>query len=120
MSTIEKFEDIDSWNKARELNREIYRVTSNQEFNSDFSLRDQIRRGSNSIMLNIAEGFARNSDQEFIKFLGYAHGSTAEVQSALYIANDQDYIGEDDFSALHGRFDELSRMIQGFMNYLSN
>lgn len=118
MGTIEKFEDIESWQTARKLNKEIYKVTSGEEFNKDFSLRDQIRRASNSIMLNIAEGFARRSDKEFVKFLGYAHGSTAEVQSALYVAKDQNYIGPDQFKDINEKFDELSRMIQGFINYL--
>ena len=120
MATIEQFEDIDSWKKARNLNKEIYKVTSKNRFENDFSLRDQLRRAANSIMLNIAEGFARNSDQEFIKFLGYAHGSAAEVQSALYIAKDQNYLSGDEFSELHDQYDELSRMINGFMNYLTD
>jgi four helix bundle protein len=119
MSTIEKFEDIESWKKARDLNKKIYQATSGEIFQKDLSLKDQIRRASNSIMLNIAEGFGRDSDKEFLTFLNYAHGSTAEVQSALYVAKDQKYIDEERFMELRQSYEELSRMIQGFMNYLS-
>jgi len=120
MAKIEKFEDIQVWQKARELNNLIYDVTKNSHFLKDFSLRDQIRRASVSIMANIAEGFGRKSQKEFANFLNMAHGSAAEVQCHLYIALDQRYIGQKDFETLYDKVEEVSKMIQGFMNYLNN
>ena len=83
MGKIERFEDIQAWQRTRELNRRIYEVTGKGEFSRNFSLKDQIRRAALSIMLNIAEGFARGSNKEFRQFLFVVHGSAAEVQSAL-------------------------------------
>ncbi len=84
MARIEKFEDIDAWQKARALSKAIYSVTGNGAFSHDFGLRDQIRRAAVSIMSNIAEGFDRGSNREFTQFLYIAKGSTAEVQAQLY------------------------------------
>ena len=118
MGKIERFEDIQAWQKSRELNSEIYRITKNSNFSKDFALCDQIRRASISIMSNIAEGFGRKSKKEFANFLNMAHGSAAEVQCHLYIASDLNYINNEDFKALYEEVDEFSKMIQGFMNYL--
>jgi four helix bundle protein len=118
MGKITRFEDIQAWQKARELNKEIYEITRNSNFSKDFSLKDQIRRASVSIMANIAEGFGRRSKKEFMNFLNIAHGSAAEVQCHLYIALDQNYISRKDFESLYGNTNEVSKMIQGFMNYL--
>ena len=120
MSTFKKFEDIEAWKKARILTNRIYHITRNKEFAKDFSLRDQIRRASISIMLNIAEGFARQTDKEFSQFLMYAHGSTAEVQSALYIAVDQNYITEDIFTEIYSSAEDISRMLRKLSDYLTN
>jgi four helix bundle protein len=120
MGKINRFEDIQAWQKARELNNVIYGITRNSHFSKDFSLRDQIRRASVSVMANIAEGFGRRSRKEFSNFLNMAHGSAAEVQCHLYAALDQKYISEGDFEILYKRTDEVSKMIQGFMKYLDN
>ena len=93
--------------------------SKNSNFSKDFSLCDQIRRASTSIMANIAEGFGRKSKKEFANFLNMAHGSAAEVQCHLYIASDLNYINKEDFTALYEQVDEVSKMIQGFMNYLN-
>lgn len=119
MGRIERFEDIQSWQKARELNKDIYNITKNSNFSKDFSLRDQIRRASVSIMANIAEGFGRRSKKEFSNFLNMSHGSAAEIQCHLYVALDQDYIDQREFETLYDKAQEVSKMIQGFMNYLS-
>jgi len=118
VAKIERFEDINAWQKARELNVKIYNITKNSHFSKDFSLRDQIRRASVSIMANIAEGFGRRSKKEFSNFLNMAHGSAAEVQCHLYVALDQSYINRDEFQELNGKVEEVSKMLQGFMNYL--
>lgn len=118
MGKIERFEDIQAWQKARKLNQGIYGVTNSGSFRHDFALKDQMRRAGISIMLNIAEGFARRTHQEFARFLFIAHGSVAEVQSALYIAKDQGYLSEQDFDTLYRDADEVSRLISGFIKYL--
>ena len=120
MPKIDRFEDIQVWQKARELNNEIYTLTKNSHFSRDFSLRDQIRRASVSIMANIAEGYGRRSKKEFANFLNMAHGSAAEVQCHLYVALDQKYISQEDFRSMYEKIEEVSKMIQGFMNYLHN
>lgn len=79
--SLERFEDIEAWKKARELTRLIYQVTQIGEFRRDFGLRDQLRRASVSIMSNIAEGFERGGDKEFTQFLALAKASAGEVRS---------------------------------------
>lgn len=120
MAKIERFEDIKAWQTARELNNLIYDVTQNSHFSKDFSLKDQIRRASVSVMANIAEGFGRRSNKEFANFLNISHASAAEVQCHLYIALDRGYIKKTAFDDLYRKTDEVSRMIQGFRKYLSN
>ena len=83
MAKIKRFEDIESWKKSRELAKSVYRITLNQRFARDFGLRDQIRRASVSILSNIAEGFERDGDKEFIQFLSLAKGSCGEVRAQL-------------------------------------
>jgi len=119
MPTIQRFEDILGWQKARELTRLIYTISRVTEFSRDFALKDQIRRAAISVMLNIAEGFARRTDKDFARFLSNAHGSAAEVQSALYVALDQEYIGQEQFKTAYDRSAECSRLTFGFMQYLS-
>ena len=91
MATFRSLEDIQAWQKARQVTRMIYEITSEGGFARDYGLRDQIRRASVSIMANIAEGFGRRSDKEFANFLNVAHGSVSEVQSHLYVALDLNY-----------------------------
>ena len=118
MATIERFEDILGWQKARQLTAAIYEITAHGVFPKDFGLRDQIRRSSVSIMANIAEGFGRKSDKEFANFLNYAHGSVAETQSHLYVALDLKYLDQDQFDTVYKMLDETSRMIMGFSKHL--
>lgn len=120
MASIDKFEDILAWQKARELVKHIYFASNAGSFAKDFGLRDQIRRAAVSIMLNIAEGFARKTNREFCQFLVVAHGSAVEVQAALYVALDQNYITPEQFDMLYKATDETSRMIMGFSTYLNN
>ncbi len=97
MSKIEKFEDIEAWKMAREITKMIYQISSSDNFNKDFALVNQIRRASVSILSNIAEGFERNGDKEFIQFLTIAKGSCGEVRAQLYVALDQNYVDEEQF-----------------------
>ncbi len=120
MSKLNKFEDILAWQKARIVVNCIYKLTDVGEFRRDFTLKNQILSAAYSIMLNIAEGFARRTDKEFNNFLGYAHGSSAEVQSALYIALDRNYITSEQFGEVYESCNETSKLIMGFMKYLDN
>jgi four helix bundle protein len=115
---IDKFEDIEAWKEARKLTEEIYRVTKAKVFDRDIGLREQLRRGSVSIMANIAEGFDCGSDREFVKFLGYSMRSASELQSHLYVALDQEYLGRESFSRLYVCSTKVKNLIGGFIRYL--
>lgn len=115
---IERFEDIQAWQKARELARSIYQITNEGDFAKDFTLKDQIRRASISVMSNIAEGFARQTNKEFSQFLYVAKGSTAEVQSQLHIAQDLNYISGEEFDGIYALAGETAKLITGFIKYL--
>ncbi len=118
MNRIERFEDILSWQKARALTKEIYASARTEPFARDYGLKDQIRRASVSTMANIAEGFERGGDREFLQFLSNCKGSCGEVKSHLYVALDQDYLTQVSFDHLYSKADEVSRLVGGFMAYL--
>ena len=118
MATIERFEEIEAWKEARKLTEEIYRISKKGGFNRDLGLRDQLRRASVSGMANIAEGFDGGSSREFQRFLLYALRSVSEVQSHLYVALDQDYLGNDAFKMLYDRTLGVKSLIGGFLRYL--
>ena len=114
---IEKFEDRMSWKLGKELTILIYRLFKT---NTDFSFKDQIQRASVSVMNNIAEGFERNSNKEFIRFLYIAKASCGEVRSMLYLARDLDYIRQKDYEKLLKNCIEISSMIYGLIKSLYN
>ena len=115
---IERFEDIEAWKEARALVRMVYEATNEVPFKNDRGLRDQVQRAVISVMSNIAEGFMRQTNKEFIVFLGYSLRSTAEVQSQLYAALDVHYISDDRFESLTAQCSKVARMLQGFIRYL--
>ncbi|MFN2516241.1 MAG: four helix bundle protein [Pyrinomonadaceae bacterium] len=118
MVKITRFEEIESWKKARSLTREIYEATATGQFVRDFGLKDQIRRGAVSILSNIAEGFERGGDREFAQFLAVAKGSCGEVRAQLYVALDQGYFSQEAFERLAGSAIEVGELLSGFMRYL--
>ena len=118
MSKIQRFEDLEAWKISREVTKEVYRVSANEKFVRDFGLRDQICRASVSIMSNVAEGFERDGDKEFIQFLYIAKASCGEVRSQLYVALDQNYISEGDFDLIYAKLIENSQIISGLIKYL--
>ena len=118
MARIEKFEDIESWKLAREITKLIYETSATGNFGKDFALVNQIRRASISILSNIAEGFERGGNKEFLSFLAIAKGSCGEVRAQLYVAFDQKYIDEQLFQKISSKLVETSRMIAGLMKYL--
>ena len=118
MAKITRFEDLISWQKARELNRLVYKISRQVTFGKDFGLRDQIRRASISVMSNIAEGFERGGDKEFLQFLSNAKGSCGEVRCQLYAVLDENYLSGAEFSQLQEFCQEVSRLLSGMMAYL--
>jgi four helix bundle protein len=118
MAKIERFEDIEAWKKARELTKIIYEVTAQGKLATDFSLRDQLRRASVSIMANIAEGFERGGNKEFRQFLATAKGSAGEVKTLLYVALDAGLTSTEQFQRISALADEASRLLAGFQRYL--
>jgi four helix bundle protein len=115
---IRRFEDIEGWQLARGLTRQVYSVASRGEFARDFGLRDQITRAAGSTMHNIAEGFDCGSNPEFIKLLRYSQRSCSEVQSHLYVALDQGYLNRDEFDAIYTQAKLTHAKVGGFIRYL--
>jgi four helix bundle protein len=118
MATIERFEDIEAWKRARQMTRKIYAMSRDGALSRDFGLKDQMRRASVSSMSNIAEGFERDGTQEFIHFLTMAKGSSGELRSQLYVALDEGYITQQQFEELYEDADAVGRMSARFINYL--
>ena len=115
---ITRFEDLDCWQQGRELVMLIYRASQGKDFRKDLRLCGQIQAAAISVMANIAEGFVRKSDKEFIQFLFIAISSGAEVQSHLYVALDQGYIDQVTFQSIYNQADKAGKMISGLIKYL--
>jgi len=118
MTTINQYEEIRGWQKARELTKFVYNLTQQGAFARDYGLKDQIQKAAVSIMSNIAEGFGRESNQDFMRFLSISKASANEVQSQLYVALDQGYITSAQFQQGYQLCDETIRAIGGFIRYL--
>jgi four helix bundle protein len=117
---VKAFEDLQVWQDSRAFVKSIYELTSLQNFSKDFGLKDQIQRASVSIMNNITEGYERDNNKEFIKFLGYAKGSAGEVRSMLYVALDLNYISNDQFKISYEKAVGIITQISNFKKYLRN
>lgn len=118
MSTIKRFEEIEAWKKARLLAHDLFEVFKGEKARTDFGLRDQVNRSAGSVMDNIAEGFERGGNREFVQFLSIAKGSIGEVQSQLYRLHDRKYIRQDEFDRLNSTASEIARLIGGMISYL--
>src|SRR5947209_11372727 len=115
---VKVFEDLEVWKEARRLTQRIYQLTKNENFLKDFPLRDQIRRAAISIMSNIAEGFERGGNQEFVQFLYIAKSSCGEARSQLYVALDQKYLEQNKVASLLIILKRLSVMIKHLIDHL--
>ena len=119
MATITKFEDLEIWQEARRLSKEIIFLSKNTELKKDFKFNAQIKDSSGSVMDNIAEGFERNGNLEFRQFLSIAKGSAGETRSQLYRAYDNNYIDEEKLKYLIIEYEKLSVKIHNFITYLN-
>lgn len=118
MAKIERFEELQSWQKARQLTNLIYDLTEHPKFSKDFRLSGQIQDAAGSAMHNIAEGFDAGTNPEFIRFLKMSRRSASEVQSELYLALDRKYINQDELTIAYNLATETKRLINGMIGYL--
>lgn len=120
MATITKFEDLEIWQLANSLSNEIYDVIKSTDLDTDYALKNQIDRSAMSISDNIAEGFEREGNKEFIHFLSIAKGSCGETRSQLYKVSYRKYIDDKKFEELKSKTKLISKKICTFMKYLKN
>lgn len=118
MGTVKNFEDLEIWASARIICNDIFKIQQNTDLKSDYKLYNQINGSSGSIMDNIAEGFERNGNREFIQFLSVAKASCGETRSQLYRVLDRSYINKEEFKLLYNKLILLSKQISSFINYL--
>ncbi|MGV3461707.1 MAG: four helix bundle protein [Flavobacterium sp.] len=119
MATINRFEDLEIWQEARRLAKEIHLISVETDLKSDFRLKSQIKDSSGSVMDNIAEGFERDGNMEFRQFLSIAKGSAGETRSQLYRLYDCGYISIDNLEMLKAEYEKLSGRISNFITYLN-
>jgi four helix bundle protein len=117
---FDRFEDLEVWQLSRLLVKSIYNMTTESKFPKDYALTNQIQRSAVSIMANIAEGFERKTNKEFIYFLYNAKGSCGELRSHLYIAFDLGYINDNDFRQNYQSAETISKSLAGFIKYLQS
>lgn len=120
MANIERFEDLEIWQLAKNLANQVYDSTSVGQFSQDYVLRDQVRRAAVSIFSNIAEGYERNGNKEFVQFLYIAKASCGEVRAQMIFAKERGYISENDFEKVNKNLISLGNQIGGFIKYLRN
>lgn len=119
MATIQRFEDLQVWKKARLFSMQVFELTKERPFTNDFDHRRQLRRSADSIMDNIAEGFGRGNRNEVVHFLAIAKGSLEESKSQLYRALDRDYVDQELFDEQYQKAEEIGGMIRKLMQYLN-
>ena len=118
MGTIRRFENLEIWQIARKLSLRVVHLTETAPSSEDYKFKNQIRASAGSVMDNIAEGFERSSQFEFVNFLSISKGSTGETRSQLYRGVDQRYFLEDTVELIK-EYDDLASRISGFMKYLN-
>jgi four helix bundle protein len=120
MATIKVFEDLEIWQKARKICKEVWNIMEETTLEKDYGLKNQMNTSSGSVMDNIAEGFERNGNREFIQFLCISKASCGELRSQLYRAYDRKHINEQQFNTLKELTETESKMIGSFITYLVN
>lgn len=119
MASIKRFEDLEIWQLSRILCNDIYEIIENTGLKNNFKLSNQIDGSSGSVMDNIAEGFERNGNKEFLQFLSISKASCGETRSQLYRVLDRKFITEEQFQKLKSQAELLSIKISNLMDYLS-
>lgn len=119
MGTVQKFEELEVWQFARTLAKDVYNLTKNTGFSKQLYLKDQMNRSAGSVMDNIAEGYGRGSRLEFVQFLSIAAGSVEELKSQLYRSLDFQFIRQDEFDQLYNNANLAFKKINSFMKYLN-
>ena len=119
MSTVKRFEDLECWKEARVLVNKVCALTNKGKFSKDFELKNQVRRSAVSIMANVAEGFHRNSNKDFMTFLDYSRSSIAETLSHWYVALDQEYIDPAELQTVKSQSDLVWKKINNLIAYLN-
>lgn len=119
MATITKFEDLEIWQEARKLAKEVFILSKETDLKTDFRFKEQIKASSGSVMDNIDEGFERDGNLEFRQFLSIAKGSAGETRSQIYRLYDSEYISEEQFKDLKNKYENLSGKIKNFITYLN-
>jgi four helix bundle protein len=119
MATVKRFEDLEIWQEARRLSKEIIIISKTTELKTDYKFKEQIKGSSGSVMDNIAEGFERDGNLEFRQFLSTAKGSAGETPSQVYRLFDNDYINEEQQKLLVSDYEKLSIKIHNFITYLN-
>ena len=120
MATIKRIEDLQIWQLARNQCKEIYALTKKGEFIKDYRFVQQIRAAAGSVMDNIAEGFGREGNKEFLQYLSVAKGSCSEVLSQLYRAYDAEFISNEQLERLRTDNVKLCTMIYNLCQSLKN
>ena len=119
MATVKRFEELECWKEAREFVKLVYGLTKKDAFRKDFELVSQLRRSAVSTMANIAEGFHRNSNRDFMKFLDYSRASIAESISHCYVALDQQYIDEEEMALVNEQANGVWKKVNALIGYLN-
>jgi four helix bundle protein len=118
MAKIERFGDLQSWQKTRQLANLVYDLTEHPRFAKDFRLSGQIQNAAGSVVHNIAEGFDAGTNLEFIRFLKISRRSASEVQSELYLALHRNYVSQDELRSAYNLATDTKRLINGMIGYL--
>lgn len=118
MSKVNRFEDLRCWQASRKLVGNIYNAVESGKLSKDFETRGQLRRAALSSMSNIAEGFGKFSNKEFIRYLDIAQSSALEVKSILYVLSDMNYLTQDKIEGLHNLCDETRSLTLALIKYL--
>ncbi|MEK7218501.1 MAG: four helix bundle protein [Patescibacteria group bacterium] len=120
MAQFRSFEEIHAWQEGRILIREIRAICNRPKVKRDFAFIDQITRAARSICANIAEGCDAMTPPEFCNYLGIAKRSTAEVRSHLYDALDEEYLSQDEFTAMQDKCKKIQAMIAKLIHHLQS
>jgi len=119
VATVKRFEELECWKEAREFVKLIYGLIKKDAFRKDFELVNQLRRSAVSTMAKIADGFHRNSNRDFMKFLDYSRASIAESISHCYVALDQQYINEEEMVLVNEQANSIWKQVNAFIAYLN-